>query len=61
MRTYNPGKLIKYDLLVHAVTESTSGYTGNSEIYSGEGKKLLSSISRSLGKCFLKILVHKID
>jgi hypothetical protein len=40
MRTYNLGKLTKYGLLVRVVTESTSGYTGNLEIYSGEGKKL---------------------
>ena len=44
MRTYNPGKLTKYGLLVHVVTESTSGYIGNLEIYSGEGKKLQETI-----------------
>ena len=38
IRTYNPGKLIKYGLLVHMVTESTSGYILNLEIYAGEGK-----------------------
>jgi hypothetical protein len=26
---YNPGKLTKSGLLVHVVTESTSGYIGN--------------------------------
>ncbi|PNF23122.1 hypothetical protein B7P43_G06682, partial [Cryptotermes secundus] len=44
MRTYNPGKLTKYGLLVCVVTESTSGYIGNLEIYSGEGKKLQETI-----------------
>ncbi|PNF14150.1 hypothetical protein B7P43_G17622, partial [Cryptotermes secundus] len=34
MGTYNPGKLTKYGLLVCVVTESTSGYIGNFEIYS---------------------------
>ncbi|PNF38061.1 hypothetical protein B7P43_G00355 [Cryptotermes secundus] len=43
-RTYNPGKLTKYGLLVRVVTESTSGYIGNLEIYSGEGKKLQETI-----------------
>jgi hypothetical protein len=38
IRTYNPGKLTKYGLLVHVVTETTSGYNGNLEIYSGEEK-----------------------
>jgi len=32
VRTYNPGKLIKYGLLVRMVTESTSGYILNLEI-----------------------------
>jgi len=40
IRTYNPRKLIKYGLLVLMVTESTSGYILNLEIYAGEGKKL---------------------
>jgi hypothetical protein len=44
MRTYNPGKLTKYGLLVCVVTESTLGYIGNLEIYSGEGKKLQETI-----------------
>ncbi|PNF20244.1 hypothetical protein B7P43_G16151, partial [Cryptotermes secundus] len=35
---------MKYGLLVHIVTESTSGYIGNLEIYSGEGKKLQETI-----------------
>jgi len=44
IRTYNPGKLIKYGLLVRMVTESTSGYILNLEIYAGEGKKLQETI-----------------
>jgi len=44
IRTYNPGKLIKYGLLVCMVTESTSGYILNLEIYAGEGKKLQGTI-----------------
>jgi hypothetical protein len=32
------------NLLVRVVTGSTSGYTGNLEIYSGEGKKLQETI-----------------
>src|SRR5215475_4372777 len=44
IRTYNPGKLIKYELLVRMVTESTSGYILNLEIYAGEGKKLQETI-----------------
>jgi hypothetical protein len=43
IQTY-PGKLTKYGLLVHVVTESTSGYIGYLEIYSGEGKKLQETI-----------------
>ena len=41
--TYNPGKLIKYGLLVRMVTESTSGYILNLEIYA-EGKTLQETI-----------------
>jgi hypothetical protein len=40
MRTYNPGNLVR------VVIESTSGYIGNLEIFSSEGKnykKLLFS------------------
>ena len=37
-QTYNPGKLIKYGLLVRMVTESTSSQILNLEIYAGEGK-----------------------
>ncbi|PNF14710.1 hypothetical protein B7P43_G09348 [Cryptotermes secundus] len=51
MRTYNPGKLTKYGLLVCVVTESPSGYIGNLEIYSGEGKKLQETILSILEPC----------
>jgi hypothetical protein len=44
MQTYNPGKLTKYGLLVRVVIECTSGYIGNLEMYSGEGKKLQETI-----------------
>jgi hypothetical protein len=44
IRRYNPGKLTKYGLLVRVVTESTSGYIGNIEISSAEGKKLQETI-----------------
>jgi len=44
IQTYNPGKLIKYGLLVRMVTESTSGYISNLEIYAGKGKKLQETI-----------------
>ncbi|PNF21950.1 hypothetical protein B7P43_G01790 [Cryptotermes secundus] len=44
MRTYNPGKLTEYGLLVPVVSESTSGYIGNLEIYSGKGNKLQGTI-----------------
>jgi len=44
IRTYNPGKLVKYGILVRMVTESTSGYILNLEIYAGEVKKLQETI-----------------
>ena len=44
IRTYNPGKLMKYVLLVCMVTENTSGYILNLEIYAGEGEKLQETI-----------------
>jgi hypothetical protein len=40
IRTYNPGKLVKYGILVHTVCEATTGYIGNMKIYTAEGKKL---------------------
>jgi hypothetical protein len=44
MQTYNLGRLMKYGLLVRVVTESTSGYIANLEIYSAEGRKLKETI-----------------
>jgi len=44
IRTYNPGKLIKYGLLGRMVTVSTSGYILNFDIYAGEGNKLQETI-----------------
>jgi len=53
-RTYNPGKITKYGVLVRMVCEAVSGYICNMEIYSAEGKKLedtvLSLLDRSLGQ-----------
>jgi hypothetical protein len=39
-RTYNPGKLVKYGILVRMVCEATTGYIGNMEMYTTESKKL---------------------
>ena len=51
-RTYNPGKITKYGVLVRMVCEAVSGYVYNMEIYSAEGKKLedtvLSLLDRNL-------------
>ena len=55
IRTYNPGKLIKYGLLVHMVTESTSGYILNLEISAGEGKKLQETIFTLWNLILIKI------
>jgi hypothetical protein len=44
IRTYNPGKLIKYGILVRMVSEATTGYICNMEIYAAEGKKLEDTI-----------------
>jgi hypothetical protein len=53
-RTYIPGKITKYGLLVRMVCEAVSGYICNMEINSAEGKKLedtvLSLLDRSLGQ-----------
>ncbi|PNF40775.1 hypothetical protein B7P43_G17113 [Cryptotermes secundus] len=49
IRTYNPGKLTKYGLLVRVVTESTSGCIGNLDMYSAEGKKLQETLFSVLG------------
>ncbi|KAG8223668.1 hypothetical protein J437_LFUL001776 [Ladona fulva] len=43
-RTYNPGKLVKYRLLVRMLCESETGYICNIEIYTAEGKKLEETI-----------------
>jgi len=53
-RTYNPGKITKYGVLVRMVCEVVSGYICNMEIYWAEGKKLedtvLSLLDRNLGQ-----------
>jgi len=53
-RTYNPGKITKYGVLVRMVCEAVSGYICNMEIHSVEGKKLedtvLSLLDRNLGQ-----------
>jgi len=55
IRTYNPWKLIKYGLLVHMVTESTSGYILNLEIYAGEGKNYRKLFSHFWNLILIKI------
>jgi hypothetical protein len=53
-RTYNPGKVTKYGVLVRKVCETMAGYVCNMEIYAAEGKKLentvLSVLDKYLGK-----------
>jgi len=53
-RTYNPGKITKYGVLVRMVCEAVSAYICNMEIHSAEGKKLedtmLSLLDRNLGQ-----------
>jgi len=53
-RTYNPGKITKYGVLVRMLCEAVSGYVCNLEIYSAEGKKLeetvLSLLDGKLGQ-----------
>ena len=39
-RTYNPGNITQYGVLVRMMCEAVSGYICNTEIYSAEGKKL---------------------
>jgi hypothetical protein len=39
-RTYNPGKLVKYGILVRMVREANTGYIGSMEIYTTEVNKL---------------------
>jgi hypothetical protein len=43
-RTYNPGKLVKYEILAHMACEATTGYIGNIEKYTAEDRKLEESI-----------------
>jgi len=43
-RTYNPGKITKYTVLVGMVCEAVSGYICNMKIYSAEGKKFEDSV-----------------
>jgi hypothetical protein len=43
-RTYNPGELVHYGILVCMVCEATTGYVRSMEIYTAEGKKLKETI-----------------
>jgi hypothetical protein len=43
-RPYNPGKLVKYQILVRMAREATTGYIGNMEIHTAECKKLEETI-----------------
>ena len=58
IRTYNPGKLIKYGLLVRMVTESTSGYILNFEIYAGKGKNYRKLFSHFRNLTLIKITMY---
>ena len=53
-RTYNPGKITKYGVLVIMVCEAVLGYICNMEVYSAVRKKLedtvLSLLDRNLGQ-----------
>ena len=53
-RTYNPGKITKYGVLVRMVCEAVSSYICNMEIYWAERKKLedtvLSVLDTNLGQ-----------
>jgi hypothetical protein len=52
-RTYNPGKITKYGVLVRMLCEAVSGYVYNMEMYSAEGKKgdtVLSILDRNSAK-----------
>jgi len=55
IRTYNPGKLIKYGLLVRMVTESTLGYILNLDIYAGEEKNYRKLFSHFWNLILIKI------
>jgi hypothetical protein len=43
-RTYNPGKITKYGVLVRMLCDAVSGYAYNMEMYSAEGKKLEDTV-----------------
>ena len=51
-RTYDPGKITKYGVLVRMVCETVSGYICNMEIYTTEGKKLEDTVLSLLGRNF---------
>jgi hypothetical protein len=44
IRTYNPVKLTKFGLLLRVVTESTSDFIRNFNIYAAEGMRLEETI-----------------
>jgi len=48
-KTFNPGKITKYGVLVRMVCEAVSGYICNMEIYSAEGKKLVDTVLSLVG------------
>ena len=50
IKTYNPAKIIKYDLLYRVLCEARSGYISNMEIYTAKGKKLDQTIMSLLDK-----------
>jgi hypothetical protein len=43
-RTYNLAKIVKYGVLVRAVSEALTGYICNFEVYAGQGMKLENTI-----------------
>jgi hypothetical protein len=43
-RSYNPGKITKYGVLVRMMCEEVSGYICNMAIYLAEGKKLKDTV-----------------
>jgi hypothetical protein len=52
-RTYNPGRITKYGILVRMLCEATTGYISYTEIYTAQGKKLndtvMSVLENNLG------------
>jgi len=48
-KTYNPGKITKYGVLVRMLCDALSGYICNMEIYSAERKKLEDTVLSLLG------------